>query len=88
MALEKYLYVIDHPDLKPKQTAAPQMEATDIEDSAANVEALAAEDPENNPYEEQHETVSAADSLGFEPTGVMSDALQRRLLEEQERAGR
>ena len=82
MALEKYLYVIDHPDLKPKQTAAPQMEATDIEDSAANVEALAAEDPENNPYEEQHETVSAADSLGFEPTGVMSDALQRRLLED------
>ncbi|MBO4886471.1 MAG: murein L,D-transpeptidase [Clostridia bacterium] len=81
MALEKYLYVIDHPELKPKKTSVPQTTA-EIIDSASGVEAMAAADPESNPYEEQPETVSAADSLGFVASGVMSDALQRRFLED------
>ncbi len=81
MALETYLYVLDHPELKLKQTSAPQAGA-DMVDGAENAEELAAADPESNPYGVLPETVSAAESVGFEPTGVMSDALQRRLLED------
>ncbi|MBR3504090.1 MAG: murein L,D-transpeptidase [Clostridia bacterium] len=83
MALEKYLYVIDHPDLAPKTTTAPDAAVEEIIDGAAASEVLAAaSDPENNPYEVQPEEVSGADAFGFEATGEMDDALQRRFLED------
>ena len=82
MALEKYLYVIDHPDLRPKTTTTPDAAEEEIVDGAAATEELAATDPENNPYEVLPEEVSGADAYGFEATGVMDDALQRRFLED------
>ena len=82
IALEKYLYVIDHPDLEPKITSAPDRAAAEIVDSASATEAAAAEDPEINPYELQPEALSGADAAGFVASGMMSDALQRRFLED------
>ena len=82
VALEKYLYVVDHPDLAPKTTSAPDEANEAVIDGAAASEEAAAADPENNPYEVEHEAVSGADAFGFEGTGVMDDALQRRFLED------
>ncbi|MBQ8953322.1 MAG: peptidoglycan-binding protein [Clostridia bacterium] len=82
IALEKYLYVVDHPDLAPKTTSAPNQAAEEIVDGASASEAVAADDPENNPYEVLPEALSGADAAGFVASGVMSDALQRRFLED------
>ena len=55
-----------------------------IVDGASNPDSMVAGDPETNPYEVLPEVqAETADELpGFEPTGVMSAAMQTRLLED------
>ena len=87
MALEKYLYLLDNSlytsgDMGVYDTlvAAPDGALNDAASLAENGDIGG--DPELNPYEVTPETESLADQHGFVATGVMSDALIRRLLED------
>ena len=94
MALEKYLYLLDN-NLYMRQSvqavASPDeftplvSQSEPVSDAAATAELGNIEgDPEVNPYEvlPDAESKSQADAHGFEATGVMTDALIRRVLED------
>ncbi|MBR0462965.1 MAG: murein L,D-transpeptidase [Clostridia bacterium] len=87
-ALEKYLYLLDNQSFITQMlTHADEAASSDLAvvDAASAAEIGDIEgDPELNPYEilPESESHSAADAAGFEATGIMTDALTRRLLED------